>query len=268
MVVASHSALTSASLAFSSLAFSSLGSGSKGNGTLVRKADTCVLVDCGFTLKETERRLARLDIAAEKISAIFVTHEHSDHISGVGPLARKYGMPVFLTAGTWHSGRIGEVPHLELISSHGKVKLGELTIAPVAVPHDAREPVQYIFQSEGKTLGVLTDLGSLTPQVTDHYAQCDALVLEANHCPVMLEVGPYPPSLKQRVGSDWGHLSNEQSYAFLNTLTRPLKYLVLAHLSEQNNSRAKVQQVLGAQLQKAEQVLFACQHQGFDWLAI
>lgn len=262
-MVANGSALT-----FASLAFSSLGSGSKGNGTLVRKGNTCILVDCGFTLKETERRLARLDVAAENIAAIFVTHEHSDHISGVGPLARKYGIPVYLTAGTWHSGRIGDVPCLELISSHGSLQIGELTVAPVAVPHDAREPVQYIFQSEGLTLGVLTDLGSLTQQVTDHYACCDALVLETNHCPLMLEAGPYPPSLKQRVGGDWGHLSNEQSHMFLSTLTRPLKYLVLAHLSEQNNSPARVQQVLGAQLQKAEQVLFACQHQGFNWLSI
>lgn len=253
---------------FSSLAFASLGSGSKGNGTLIRKADTHVLLDCGFTLKETERRLARLDVSPEKLSAIFVTHEHSDHINGVGPLARKYRIPVYLTPGTWHTGRIGEVPSVELISSHGDILLGEITISPVAVPHDAREPVQYIFQSEGKTLGVLTDLGSFTRQVTDHYADCDALVLEANHCPVMLDNGPYPESLKQRVGSDWGHLSNQQTDEFLKSLTKPLKHLVLAHLSEQNNSRTKVQQVLKSQLEKAENVLFACQQQGFNWLSV
>jgi len=256
------------SFEFQSLAFSSLGSGSKGNGTLISHAGTQVLVDCGFTLKETERRLSRLDVSPEKLSAIFVTHEHSDHINGVGPLARKYGIPVYLTAGTWHTGRIGEVPRVELIPGHGSIQLGELIISPVAVPHDAREPVQYIFQGGGKTLGVLTDLGSLTQQVTDHYADCDALVLEANHCPVMLDNGPYPESLKQRVGSDWGHLSNQQAAAFLKTLVKPLKHLVLAHLSEQNNSPAKVEQVLKAQIQKAENVLFACQHQGFNWLSI
>lgn len=260
--------LSRPTLTFASLSFASLGSGSKGNGTLVRAGDTQILLDCGFTLKETERRLARLDLSPEQLTAIFVTHEHSDHISGVGPLARKYHIPVYLTAGTWHSGRIGDVPHVELIPSHGHIQLAALTISPVAVPHDAREPVQYIFQSEGKTLGVLTDLGSLTPQVTDHYADCDALMLEANHCPVMLDYGPYPQSLKQRVSSDWGHLSNQQTDAFLSTLSKPLKYLVLAHLSEQNNSRAKVQQVLEAQLQKADNVLFACQHQGFNWLSI
>ncbi len=226
------------------------------------------MVDCGFSLKETEQRLSRLGVSPEKLSAIFVTHEHSDHISGVGSLARKYNIPVYLTAGTWHSGRIGEVPNVELIPSHGSFVLGELTISPVAVPHDAREPVQYIFQADGKTLGVLTDLGSITQGVTDHYADCDALVLEANHCPWMLDNGPYPESLKQRVGSDWGHLSNEQTHVFLETLTKPLKYLVLAHLSEQNNSRNKVQQVLESQLQKAENVLFACQRQGFNWLSI
>jgi phosphoribosyl 1,2-cyclic phosphodiesterase len=225
-------------------------------------------VDCGFSLKETERRLTKLDTSPKKIAAIFVTHEHSDHINGVGALARKYSIPVYLTAGTWHSGRIGEVPSLELISSHGPLQVGEITVSPVAVPHDAHEPVQYIFQAEGKTLGVLTDMGSVTKQVTDHYADCDALVLEANHCEQMLDDGPYPDSLKQRVGSDWGHLSNEQTEIFLQTLTKPLKYLVLAHLSEQNNSRNKVQQVLQAQLKKAEHVLFACQHQGFDWLSI
>jgi phosphoribosyl 1,2-cyclic phosphodiesterase len=260
--------LMSPELFFSSLAFASLGSGSKGNGTLICKGDTRVLLDCGFTLKETERRLERLAIAPEKLSAIFVTHEHSDHINGVGPLARKYSIPVYLTAGTWHTGRIGEVPNVELIPSHGSLQLGELNIAPVAVPHDAREPVQYVFQSAGKKLGVLTDLGSFTRQVTDHYADCDALLLEANHCPVMLDNGPYPASLKQRVSSDWGHLSNQQSDDFLKTLTKPLKHLVLAHLSEQNNSRTKVQQVLKSQLQKAENVLFACQQKGFNWLLI
>ena len=226
------------------------------------------MVDCGFSLKETERRLEKRDASPEKIAGIFVTHEHSDHINGVGALARKYSIPVYLTAGTWHSGRIGEVPSLELISSHGPLQVGEITVSPVTVPHDAREPVQYIFQAEDKTLGVLTDLGSITQQVTDHYANCDALVLEANHCEQMLDNGPYPDSLKQRVGSDWGHLSNEQTEMFLQTLKKPLKYLVLAHLSEQNNSRNKVQQVLQAQLKKAEHVLFACQHQGFDWLSI
>lgn len=253
---------------FSSLAFASIGSGSKGNGTLVAFDDTCVLVDCGFSLKETELRLQRLQITPQELSAILVTHEHSDHISGVGALARKYAVPVYLTAGTLRSGRIGEVPRHHIINSHDLFQLGNLAIQPVAVPHDAKEPVQYVFRSDKSVLGILTDLGSITSHVIEHYRHCDALLLEANHCPQMLDDGPYPLHLKERVAGDWGHLSNQQSAILLQAMTKPLKHLVLAHLSEQNNHPSRVEEHLRPHWPQADNVLFACQKKGFDWLSI
>lgn len=253
---------------FPLLAFASIGSGSKGNGTLVALEDTYVLVDCGFSLKETEVRLQRLQVRPEQLSAILVTHEHSDHISGVGALARKYDLPVYLTAGTWRSGRIGEVPRHHIINSHQVFQLGSLGIQPVAVPHDAKEPVQYVFRSDKSVLGILTDLGSITSHVIEHYRHCDALLLEANHCVQMLDTGPYPAHLKERVSGDWGHLSNQQTAILLQAMTKPLKHLVLAHLSEQNNHPSRVEEYLRPHWPKADNILFACQKQGFDWLSI
>ena len=169
-----------------SLQFSSLGSGSKGNATLIRYDDCLLLVDCGFTLKETRKRLARLGVSAEELSAVIVTHEHSDHIGGVGPLARKYNVPVYITPGTLRSRDIGSIPHINLIKSYEPFAIKSIDITPVAVPHDATEPAQYIFAAGQSRLGVLTDLGSITPHVEMHYQSCDGLILEANHDPLML----------------------------------------------------------------------------------
>jgi phosphoribosyl 1,2-cyclic phosphodiesterase len=256
-------------LEFSSLSFASLGSGSRGNATLVCKANTRLLLDCGFSLKETVTRMQRLGVAPDSLTAVLATHEHGDHIGGVGALAREYNLPVYLTAGTWRAAsHLGELPHVELIPANGSILIGDITVAPVAVPHDASEPVQYVFQSEGKSVGVLTDLGSVTEAVLRHYEQCDALLLEANHCPELLASSAYPASVKQRIGSDWGHLSNAQAKSLLIALSRRLKYLVLVHLSEQNNSRERVLRALGSHTQIAEEVLFACQQRGFDWLSV
>lgn len=249
------------------LAFSSLGSGSKGNGTLVRGGDTLVLVDCGFTLKETERRLQRLGVAPEQLDAVLVTHEHGDHINGVGPLTRKYKTPLYLTAGTLRSKSIGAIPTLELIKQYQPFTLKSLHITPVAVPHDATEPAQYIIQYQDKRLGILTDLGNISPHVEMHYQACDALILEANHDPMMLASGAYPPSLKQRVGGAWGHLSNQQAARFLESVDRQrLEHLVVAHISRQNNSLELAKQAFSQVQQPIDNVVYACQDEGFDWL--
>jgi len=254
------------------LKFASLGSGSKGNGTVITSGETCVLVDCGFTIKETESRLLRLNIQPQQLTAILVTHEHSDHISGVGPFARKHKLPVHSTAGTFLSGKFGDLPEHNFVNPHQSFQLQDITVRPVPVPHDAKEPVQYVFVSEGKTLGVLTDLGSVSRHVVQQYSNLDALVLECNHCPELLANGPYPPSLKYRVGGDLGHLSNQQAAQFLSTLTQhseaEWQHLVLAHLSEQNNALDRVKKVLAEHLQKAQNAHFACQRDGFDWLEI
>lgn len=251
--------------------FASLGSGSKGNATLIEANETRLLLDCGFTLKETESRLQRLDRTAADLSAILVTHEHSDHIKGVGALARKYQLPVYLTAGTLHQGRVGELPNVELINCHQPFQIGDIQVQPVPVPHDAREPCQFVFQYQQLKLGVLTDLGSLTPHVEKHYSGLDALVLECNYDPDMLEEGPYPYSLKQRILGDYGHLSNSQAAQLLTRVdTNQLQHLLLSHISQQNNCPALASEVISAFLDGMDDNVLAgfevaCQDEGFGW---
>lgn len=256
-------------LASCQLEFASLGSGSKGNGTLVRYRDCLLLVDCGFTRKETERRLARLGLAADQLDAILVTHEHSDHMAGVGLLARKYQLPVYITPGTLRSRDIGKLPDIRLIKSYCEFAIKSIEITPVAVPHDAAEPAQFIFQAEGKRLGVLTDLGSITPHVELHYQHCDALLLEANHDPKLLSMGKYPPSLKQRVAGAWGHLSNGQAANFIAQVNcERLQRLVVGHISQQNNTLSLAQEAFESVVSNIDEVHYACQEQGFDWLPV
>ena len=249
--------------------YASLGSGSKGNGTLVHYGDQLLLIDCGFTIKEVERRLAKLGYQASDITGILVTHEHADHLKGVPPLARKYQLPVYMTPGTFRSKSMGELPQLHLLEGYQAFDLGDIRVEPVAVPHDAREPAQFVFTAGNKRLGILTDLGSISAHVEARFNDCDALVLEANYDPMMLAQGPYPPSLKQRVGSPWGHLSNQQTAGFLERVNKErLKQLVVAHLSQKNNCVDIVQQVLAEVTQGIRQVVYACQDEGFDWLQV
>lgn len=249
--------------------FASLGSGSKGNGTLVEWQDQLLLVDCGFTVKETERRLAALDRQVKDITAILVTHEHGDHIKGVPPLARKYRLPVYMTPGTFRSRDLGALPQLHFIEGYQSFTLGGIEVQPVAVPHDAREPAQFIFTAAGKRLGILTDIGNISAHVEAQFGECDALLLEANHDSHMLATGSYPHSLKRRVGGPWGHLNNDQAAAFLGRANRQrLQTLVVGHISQQNNCPEKARAVLSDMLEGLEQVVFACQDEGFGWLKI
>ncbi|QFU00577.1 Putative metallo-hydrolase YycJ [Halomonas sp. THAF5a] len=218
------------------LTFASLGSGSKGNATLVSDGETHLLVDCGFGLKETERRLARLGLHPRQLDAVLVTHEHGDHIRGVGPLARRHKVPVYLTPGTWLSGRLGELPQRHWITPQARFAVKGLAIDPITVPHDAREPVQFAISGAGHRLGLLTDLGHPSAHVVEAFAGCDGLVLECNHDRRMLAEGPYPASLKRRVGGDWGHLANVQAAWLLQRLGLDrLQRIVCSHLSEHNN---------------------------------
>ena len=252
----------------------SLGSGSKGNATLIQADDTLVLVDCGFTVKETLVRLAQRGLSIDSLSAILVTHEHGDHVRGAGALARKADCPVYSTFGT--ACAVREKPasfrnaNWQEVRPGRHFQVGALEILPVLVPHDAREPCQYRFNWQGRTAGVLTDLGSVTPHVVDAYGECDALVLECNHDRRMLEGGPYPISLKRRVGGMLGHLSNDQAAALLRqTNVDRLQHLVLSHLSEQNNTallaQGAIEQVMTC---GRERIGVASQTEGFDWLQI
>lgn len=246
--------------------FASLGSGSKGNATLVEDSGCCVLVDCGFSIADTCRRLARLERRPEALQGILVTHEHSDHLRGVLPLARRFGLPVYMTAGTARSTELRSEDRVLLIEPDRAFQLGALRVTPVPVPHDAREPVQYVFESGGIRLGILTDLGKITSHVVAQFRTCHGLLLEANHDTDLLEAGPYPPSLKRRVSGDWGHLSNHQCADMLARLDRKgLQCLVLGHISQQNNSRTSLLATVGHLVEDLANVIYAGQDEGFDW---
>lgn len=248
--------------------FLSLGSGSKGNATLVEAGDTRVLVDCGFTRQECERRLAEREIDPCDLDAVLVTHEHGDHAGGVGAIARAWQLPVYSTHGTISGSRLGKVPVLVTIDPGQQFALGDMVIEPVAVPHDAREPVQFVFEWQGSRLGILTDLGSVSRHVVERFGGCDALLLEFNHDLQMLRDGPYPQALKRRVGGDWGHLNNEQAVSFLEASdTSRLHTLVVGHISEQNNSVSQAAAALsGCVAVEGVDIVYAEQGSGFDWL--
>ncbi len=247
--------------------FASLGSGSRGNAMLVEQGNTCVLVDCGFSMKETEARLAKLGSSAEAISAVLVTHEHGDHINGVGALARKYAIPVWATGGTFAADRLGVRIEKKRICSHSTFSIGDIEVQPFPVPHDAREPCQFVFGNGDKRLGLLTDVGSRTPHLETQLSACDALVLECNHDVTLLANGEYPPSLKRRVGGDQGHLSNVQAADILSRIdTSKLTQLVAAHLSEKHNTPALAQAALADVMGcSADWVSIADQQTGFAW---
>lgn len=247
--------------------FASLGSGSKGNATLVQAGETLVMVDCGFSVREVQRRLARLGLAASDLHAILVTHEHSDHCSGVARLSARFGIPVYLSHGTAGSGRCDGASELRCIGSEDQFQVGELAVHAVRVPHDAAEPCQFRFEWSGRHLGILTDLGCVTPHVVARYSGCHSLVLEFNHDSDMLASGPYPPALKRRVGGDWGHLNNRQAIDLLQQVGHgALNNLVVAHVSENNNARPLVEAALEGTMATA--VTWACQAQGFGWLDV
>ncbi len=247
--------------------FASLGSGSRGNATLVRAGDTLVMIDCGFSLRETVRRMARLNVEPQQLDAILVTHEHSDHSSGVAALSRKFQIPVYLTHGTFSTGRCDGGYDQRLFNCEDTLVIGGLSIKAVAVPHDAVEPCQYRLSHGEHTLGILTDLGSITPHVIDNFRSCHSLLLEFNHDLPMLLDGPYPPHLKRRVGGDWGHLNNLQAADLLRQIDcARLRHLVVAHISEKNNSRSLAESALLTVLDTLDRVIFAGQSGGFDWL--
>lgn len=258
----------------SQLRFASLGSGSKGNATLVEAGSTCVMLDCGFSLAETERRLEQLECSPESISAIMVTHEHGDHSAGVGKFSRKYDLPVWLTVGTFHACKDNQFASLHYIDSHSAFRIQDLYIQPFPVPHDAREPCQFVFSNTKHRLAVLTDTGSVTPCILEHLDGVDALLLEFNYDEEMLRKGAYPPRLKQRVSGSHGHLDNQQSRQILERVdTGQLQHLIAMHVSEKNNHESHVLDVLSSEelINKSAKninIEIASQENGFFWKKI
>jgi len=260
------------------LRFASLGSGSRGNATLIEVGNIRVLLDNGFSVRETLRRLERLEVPVNSLTAILVTHEHSDHINGVAGLAARYNIPVFLTAGTKRA--MAARGHFDGLTVDCRRVVrgipftfgesGELVVSPLRVPHDAEEPCQFVFEAHGARLGVLTDIGSFTPQIIAAYGSCDALFLECNHDTAMLAGGAYPAPLKARVGGDFGHLSNAQAAQFLAQADRSrLSTLVVGHVSEKNNLESLARRAVCGALGWAEEaIVVASQAHGHGWLSV
>jgi len=252
-----------------SLRFSSLGSGSEGNALLVQVAGTSIMMDCGFGLAETEGRLARAGLLPADLNAILVTHEHSDHIGGVARFARKHGVPVWLTHGTAKVLTDGSLPMAlrHYVDPHEAFAVADIQVTPYFVPHDAYEPVQYVFSDGNARLGVLTDTGSITAHIQETLSGCDALVLECNHDLDMLMNGPYPVSLKRRVAGKFGHLDNMTAASLLSSIDcSRLKHVLAAHLSKQNNLPELATAALAEALSCASDWIgIANQTEGFAW---
>jgi phosphoribosyl 1,2-cyclic phosphodiesterase len=232
-------------LAGMGVSVSILASGSRGNSALVASTCTKILVDAGISCRETFKRMKTLGEDPQSLSAILITHEHSDHIYGLATLAKKLRIPIFMTGAThqaWarairdEKGERPQVEKLERFESGHKFHIGDIEVKPFTIPHDAADPVGFTFRADGIKIGIATDLGYIPVSVRDHLRGSDVLVMESNHDVEMLRGGPYPWSVKQRVMSRVGHLSNQALADFFsNDYDNSAAFVVLAHLSEQNN---------------------------------
>lgn len=249
--------------------FGCLGSGSKGNAWLVEAGDTRIMVDCGFGIRETTRRLARLGVALDSLSAIVITHEHGDHCRGAARVASRAGCPVWMSHGS-HAmlDAIGEAPgSARILDAHLPVAIGDVEVTPYTVPHDAREPLQFVFSDGARRFGLLTDAGHVTPHMEHMLEGCDALVLECNHDVARLEAGSYPAGLKRRILGRYGHLDNAAAAQLLGRIAGGrLRHVVAAHLSEENNAPELAREALAGALGCAEHWIgVADQETGLDW---
>jgi phosphoribosyl 1,2-cyclic phosphodiesterase len=226
------------------LRFTSLGSGSSGNATLIEAQPrdgartTRVLVDCGLAPRQLAARLASRGVLLADVDAVFITHEHSDHVGSVLAVQRRHGIPVWASAGTWAraTARLEDAPSCNVACDGEAIVIGAITVLPFAVPHDAAEPLQLTCSDGERRIGILTDIGAPNDAVALALQDCDALLLETNHDPALLAAGTYPAWLKRRVGGHRGHLSNAQSAALLDACRHDgLRHVVAAHLSQQNN---------------------------------
>ena len=251
--------------------FASLGSGSEGNALLVEVGRSRILLDCGFSVAETVRRLDRIGVAPTSLNAILVTHEHDDHIGGVARFARRFGVPVYLSYGTYSAVSAKTVmADVVIIDSHTAFAVGDIEVLPYPVPHDAREPTQFVFGDGAARLGVLTDAGASTPHIEQMLSGLDALVLECNHDRELLRNSAYPEYLKARISGRHGHLDNQQAAGILSSIDRQrLQHVLAAHLSQKNNRpELAVAALAGALGCAPDWVGVATQVQGFDWRSV
>ena len=255
------------------LRFKSLGSGSSGNATVVQARSTTsithLLVDCGLGIRHLDKRLGQAGMLAEQIDAIFITHEHGDHIGCARQLALRERIPVWMSHGTYTA--IGEPDFdglLRIACDALPFEVGEMQVRPFTVPHDAREPLQLTCTDGDERLGILTDLGHATSHVLEQLAGCASLLLECNHDPDMLAASSYPPFLKRRVGGAWGHLANGAAAEIARAMSASgLKQVVAAHLSEQNNRPDLARRALSVALGCSDaDIHVADQGAGSGWL--
>jgi len=244
----------------------SLGSGSKGNATIVQLGDQLFLVDCGFSARQVTTRLARLELAPGDITALLVTHEHSDHMRGVQTLAHKFNIPVYASHGTLKAMDFPLAANG--FDSHESFAVGNVQVVPVAVPHDAREPTQFVFVHDGVKVGVLSDLGHVTPHVIASYKDCDLLLMESNHDLDMLKSGRYPPYLQRRVGGLHGHLNNHQAVELLEAIGHRDLKVVIGHISEANNDLEIIEQAFSSFRSRVASIEFANQSAGVNWQTV
>lgn len=247
--------------------FASLGSGSQGNALVVEAGGTRVLVDCGFSCAAIARRLVRLGLAPDDLDAIILTHEHSDHVGSAAAFSARHRLPVYLTAGTLAAAALENCAGIVCIDTHTPFAIDGIEIHPYTVPHDAREPCQFVFGDGVRRIGLLTDTGRITPHVREMLTGCDALLIECNYDPQMLAQGPYPPFLKARVDGDFGHLSNAQAAELLAFVATPrLRHVAAMHISRHNNTPPLAAATLAGALGcPSEEITLACQGSGFDW---
>jgi phosphoribosyl 1,2-cyclic phosphodiesterase len=249
--------------------FASLGSGSEGNALVVEAGNSRVMLDCGFSAAETVRRLARLGLEPDTLDAILVTHEHDDHVGGVSRFARKFNIPVYLSYGTHAATTVsgGAFPEVVIIDSHTPFAVGDVEIFPYPVPHDAREPTQFVFGDGALRLGVLTDAGASTPHIETMLSGLDGLVIECNHDRDLLLGSSYPDYLKSRIAGRYGHLDNNQAAQIVAAIApQSLQHVLAAHLSQKNNRPDLACAALAAALNCApDWIGVASQAEGFNW---
>ena len=241
---------------------------------MAESGSTRVLIDCGLSLRDTERRLARLGLEPSGISAILITHEHGDHASGAFGFAAAHRIALYLTHGTLTAlhaeGSVTDAVRINAVHAKETFSVDGIEVRPFTVPHDAREPVQYVLSDGNARLGVLTDIGVSTPHVEETLSGLDALVLECNYDRELLWGGSYPRWLKERIGGPFGHLDNRDSGRLLGALERSkLKHVIGAHLSQQNNRPELARAALaGAMGCEAGWIGIATQEEGFGWREI
>jgi len=244
------------------LFISSLNSGSNGNCYYVGNAQEAVLIDAGISCRETEKRMFRLGLSMTKVKAVFISHEHTDHIKGLTVLAKKYNLPVYITPGTLNGSRL-DIPETLIYNFSGQrsIQIGSLTVSCFPKVHDAAEPHSFMVTCGAVKVGIFTDLGIVCDQLINHFQQCDAAFLEANYDEDLLHKGNYPYFLKRRISGGLGHLSNKQALElFINFRHARLSHLLLSHLSRENNNPELVAELFN-QHANGTRIIVASRHE-------